>query len=374
MKIFVDGYLLNREYQGTRTYITELYKALSVLDKSIKITYGIDDLTDELKNEFRDFPTIGFYVFKEKNKWKRMFTEYAELSRNYDYMHFQYIIPFRKANQKCKYINTIHDVLFLDFKKDFPFFYRLSRRILFGWSAKKCDLLLTVSEYSKKRISTHFNLNLEDIYTTPNGVNEKFLKNYNKSQVQKIIEDKYKIKKYILYVSRIEPRKNQLQLLKLFVNTKKVNQEYQLVFVGKKSLEADEFSTYFNSLDHSIKNKIKYFEQIDNEFLVDIYKAADFFVYPSLCEGFGIPPLEAGAAEIPVLCNNATALSDFGMFKTYLIDFNTEKLSSIFEEFVMNNQSDLKSIKSEISKKYTWEASAVELHSLLHRSSIFKIY
>ncbi|MFV0151780.1 glycosyltransferase family 4 protein [Empedobacter falsenii] len=374
MKIFVDGYLLNREYQGTRTYITELYKALSVLDKSIKITYGIDDLTDELKNEFRDFPTIGFYVFKEKNKWKRMFTEYAELSRNYDYMHFQYIIPFRKANQKCKYINTIHDVLFLDFKKDFPFFYRLSRRILFGWSAKKCDLLLTVSEYSKKRISTHFNLNLEDIYTTPNGVNEKFLKNYNKSQVQKIIEDKYKIKKYILYVSRIEPRKNQLQLLKLFVNTKKVNQEYQLVFVGKKSLEADEFSTYFNSLNHSIKNKIKYFEQIENEFLVDIYKAADFFVYPSLCEGFGIPPLEAGAAEIPVLCNNATALSDFGMFKTYLIDFNTEKLSSIFEEFVMNNQSDLKSIKSEISKKYTWEASAVELHSLLHRSSIFKIY
>lgn len=374
MKIFVDGYLLNREYQGTRTYITELYKALSVLDKSIKITYGIDDLTDELKNEFREFPTIGFYVFKEKNKWKRMFTEYAELSRNYDYMHFQYIIPFRKANQKCKYINTIHDVLFLDFKKDFPFFYRLSRRILFGWSAKKCDLLLTVSEYSKKRISTHFNLNLEDIYTTPNGVNEKFLKNYNKSQVQKIIEDKYKIKKYILYVSRIEPRKNQLQLLKLFVNTKKVNQEYQLVFVGKKSLEADEFSTYFNSLDHSIKNKIKYFEQIENEFLVDIYKAADFFVYPSLCEGFGIPPLEAGAAEIPVLCNNATALSDFGMFKTYLIDFNTEKLSSIFEEFVMNNQSDLKSIKSEISKKYTWEASAVELHSLLHRSSIFKIY
>ncbi|WP_291089876.1 MULTISPECIES: glycosyltransferase family 4 protein [unclassified Empedobacter] len=374
MKIFVDGYLLNREYQGTRTYITELYKALSVLDKSIKITYGIDDLTDELKNEFRDFPTMGFYVFKEKNKWKRMFTEYAELSRNYDYMHFQYIIPFRKANQKCKYINTIHDVLFLDFKKDFPFFYRLSRRILFGWSAKKCDLLLTVSEYSKKRISTHFNLNLEDIYTTPNGVNEKFLKNYNKSQVQKIIEDKYKIKKYILYVSRIEPRKNQLQLLKLFVNTKKVNQEYQLVFVGKKSLEADEFSTYFNSLDHSIKNKIKYFEQIENEFLVDIYKAADFFVYPSLCEGFGIPPLEAGAAEIPVLCNNATALSDFGMFKTYLIDFNTEKLSSIFEEFVMNNQSDLKSIKSEISKKYTWEASAVELHSLLHRSSIFKIY
>ncbi len=367
MKIFVDGYLLNREYQGTRTYITELYKALSVLDKSIKITYGIDDLTDELKNEFRDFPTIGFYVFKEKNKWKRMFTEYAELSRNYDYMHFQYIIPFRKANQKCKYINTIHDVLFLDFKKDFPFFYRLSRRILFGWSAKKCDLLLTVSEYSKKRISTHFNLNLEDIYTTPNGVNEKFLKNYNKSQVQKIIENKYKIKKYILYVSRIEPRKNQLQLLKLFVNTKKVNQEYQLVFVGKKSLEADEFSTYFNSLDHSIKNKIKYFEQIENEFLVDIYKAADFFVYPSLCEGFGIPPLEAGAAEIPVLCNNATALSDFGMFKTYLIDFNTEKLPSIFEEFVMNNQSDLKSIKSEISKKYTWEASAVELHSLLHR-------
>ena len=84
---------------------------------------------------------------------------------NIDYAHFQYVIPPIK---KCKYIVTIHDVLFLDFPQYFPFLYRLKNNLLFKYSAKKSDIVLTVSQYSKERIEMHFNIN--DVKIIPNAV------------------------------------------------------------------------------------------------------------------------------------------------------------------------------------------------------------
>ncbi|MDH1882761.1 glycosyltransferase family 4 protein [Empedobacter falsenii] len=365
MKIFVDAYLLNKEYQGTRTYIIELYKELAKKRKDISIIFGVVEKTLEIENEFIGFGNISFYKYEEKNRWKRMFGELPKLSRLYDYMHFQYIIPFRKLNKNCQYINTIHDILFVDYPDQFPFFYRISRTILFKWSAKKTDILLTVSNYSKRQISKHFNIPETKIFVTPNGVNDEFLEDYDKNRIQEKILSKYGLKDYILYISRVEPRKNQLQLLQLFSNNKSINEQFTMVFVGKKSLESNSFDEYFMQLPKDVKDKVKYIEQVPQEDLVDFYRSASFFIYPSLYEGFGIPPIEAAAAKIPVLCNNSTALNDFKIFGEYLIDFESEKLPSIFEKFVISNESELNSIRVEVSKKYRWEVSAVILNSLL---------
>ena len=365
MKIFVDGYLLNKEYQGTRTYIVEIYKALSLLKPNFYIEFGVNDLNEELIAEFSGFSNIHFYIFKEKNKWKRMFTEYSDLSFQYDFMHFQYIIPFRVRNKKCRIINTIHDVLFLDYPKGFPFMYRLSRQILFKRSAIKCDILLTVSTYSKTKISKHFNISENKIYITPNGVNLNFLEDYDKQEARRIIDERYKIKDYILYVSRIEPRKNQVQLLELFSNSKAVYEKNNLVFIGKKSLESTDFFDLLKNLPTDIRQKVFYIEQIDNNDLIKVYRAASYFVYPSLYEGFGIPPIEAAAAKIPVLCNNKTAMLDFSMLNPYLIDFNNADISMKFNDFVLNNSSNLNFINNEIKKRYTWNESAKVLINCL---------
>lgn len=365
MKIFVDGYLLNKEYQGTRTYITELYKALAKLNPDYIIHFGVNYTSDELQDEFRDYENISFYVFKQKNKWRRMFSEYPKLSNVYDYMHFQYIIPFLKFNKKCKYINTVHDVLFLDFPKDFPLTYRLSRKILFGYSSRKADLLLTVSNYSKQRIAKHFNINENKIYITPNGVNDKLLESYNVDKVKKYVFDKYGLENFILYVSRIEPRKNQIQLLKLYAENSEVNAKNNLVFIGKQSLESTDFNMFYQDLDISIKNKITYIEQLPNSELINFYRAANSFVYPSLCEGFGIPPLEAAACGIPVLCNNKTAMQDFTMLQPYLVDFSSSTISELFHSFIFNNESPSKNIKHEIENLYTWQISAKQMNQLL---------
>jgi glycosyltransferase involved in cell wall biosynthesis len=361
MRIFVDGYLLNKEFQGTRTYITELYKSLALLRKEWIIEFGVNDLTQDIIEEFKDYQNIKFIIFKEKNKWKRMFKEYGELSYNYDYMHFQYIIPFIKRNKKCKIVNTIHDVLFLDYPEGFPLIYRLSRKILFKWSAKNSDILLTVSEYSKTKISEHFKINLNQIFITPNGVNSAYLEEYNKEEVKELVYNSYQIKDYILYVSRIEPRKNQLKLLELYAENPEVYKKYKLVLIGKKSLDFIAFNKYYDSLDLDIKSNILYFEQVNNKDLINIYRGADYFVYPSLYEGFGIPPIEAAAAKVPVLSHNKTAMADFVMLNPYLVDFQKENITDLFKDFILENKSNLEGVKQEVASKFTWENSAKRL-------------
>ncbi len=373
MKIFVDAYLLNKEYQGTRTYISELYKQISLLDPNIKIVFGVIKLTDELINEFKNFSNIQFYQYKNKYRLIRMIYEIPNYLKNFDYAHFQYIIPLRKSTNKCKYINTIHDVLFLDYKKDFPLIYRLTRKILFKKSANASDILLTVSEYSKKQIVSHFSINSEDIVITPNGVNADFFSKYDKNIIQKEVYEKFNFTRYILYVSRIEPRKNQELLLKAYISDPKIVSNYDLVFIGKKSLESKSFFNTYHNLKNNIREKIHLIEQVDNKDLLLIYKAAECFIYPTKSEGFGIPPLEAGALKIPVLSSNTTAMKEFDFFKPYHFDPNNEnEFYSIFPKFIKQlsmNDENLNNISDIIKEKFNWKHSASILLNTLNKYS-----
>lgn len=365
MKIFVDAYLLNKEYQGTRTYISELYKEFSLLDTAISITFGVNELTTEIENEFSRLKNIHFHIYKNKNQWIRRLYELPYLSKKYDFMHFQYMIPFFKFNRKCSYVNTVHDIIFKDFPQDFPFFHKLSRNILFRWSSKKASILLTVSNFSKNRIAFWFKVAKNRIHIVPNGVNDTFFKSYVEKDIKNKVFNEHKIKDYILYVSRIEPRKNHKQLIQLFASNSKVYENFNLVFIGKKSITTTDVDTVFNSLPDDIKRKIHFIDQIPFSELDEVYKACSFFVYPSSAEGFGIPPIEAAACKKPTLCNNNTAMSDFDFLSPYLVDFSEENINEVFEEFVFDNKQDLEKIQQSVLEKYTWKKSAEKLHKIL---------
>lgn len=368
MKIFVDAYLLTKENQGTKTYITQLYKAFAALYSEVKIILGITEYSYEIQQEWLCCSNVEIYVYKTQNRWKRMWKEipnYLEKNR-IDFAHFQYIIPFRKA-KNCKYIVTLHDVLFLEYKKDFPFFYRISRKILFGFSAKKTDILLTVSHYSKEKITKYFDIKPQKIHIVPNAVNQVFFENYSKENAQQYIENKYNINNYILYVSRIEPRKNQQLLVKLFrENYHTTTTKYQLVFIGKNSLHNETIQKELAKTEENIQLKIHFLDQVNQTDLLQFYRAAQFFVYPSLSEGFGIPPLEAAATKIPVLCSNTTAMQDFLFFEPMFCSPNSKQFAQYFTELCAGKQRNTKEIASLISQKYSWHSSAATLWKIIN--------
>lgn len=365
MKIFVDAYILNKEPQGTKTYIKELYKEFSILNPDVNIYLGCFN-DNALKEEFKFFKNIYFINLKSKNRVYRMVYEIPKLIKKhqFNFAHFQYVIPFLKS-KNCKYIVTIHDLLFNDFKDYFSWLYRIKRNFLFKKSAKRADFLVTVSNYSKERIKEQYKLQNKEIYITPNGVGSIFFEVYDKQKSIEYVRNKFNVENYILYVSRVEPRKNQQLLLKSFIELE--DKELKLVFLGKKTLKNKKLNDKIYNISKEDKKRIFFFEDIEGLDLVEFYRAAKVFVYPSLAEGFGIPPIEAGALKVPVLCSNKTAMKEFTFFKPYHINIKDQSLFQEKLTHFLSNYSTLKVNETSnfIKENYTWKNAAIVLTKIV---------
>ena len=359
LKIFIDGYLLNKEPQGTQTYIRELYKEVAIANPNHIFYVGVF-YDENIIHQFLGNKNIKFIYFKTKSRLLRMIYEIPQLIKKneFDFAHFQYVMPLVK-NKNCKYIVTIHDILFNNFPDHFSFLYRIRRNFLFKNSALKSDFLVTVSNYSKRSLIKQYQLTKE-ILITPNGVNSSYLESYNKEEAIQYIEKKYDLKNYILYISRVEPRKNQELLVQNFLDLELYKQDYHLVFIGKNSIKNSEFERLLVTLNTEQRKKIHYFEEIDQNDLIYFYRAATIFVFPSKAEGFGIPPIEAAALQIPVLCSNTTAMSEFEFFNPYFVNPNeSKKFQEALKKIIVNkNQIDVSKIQQTIKNLYSWKESA----------------
>lgn len=362
LKLFVDAHCFDGGYQGSRTFIKGIYTALSQNDE-VKIYMGSCD-TEKIKGEFPDIPPQHFFKYRSDNPLIRLGLDIPSILKmnHFDFAHFQYVSPFYKP---CKFIVTTHDLLFLDYKKDFPWSYRIIRSNLFKRSCQKADIKTTPSVYSQKQINKHYHVPEKDICIVPNGVNECFFDTLlNQEDAIHFIEKQYNLRNYILYVSRIEPRKNHAMLLRLFLEMQLYKRDISLVFIGKESLRDNELQKIKEQLPQEAYPFFRHFRQISHKDLLRFYKAARLVVYPSKAEGFGIPPLEAAAMRVPVLCTNSTAMADFDFFGDHLFDpgNNTEfrkKLSKML--FENQDMSRLGIISDTIHHEYSWEKSSHQL-------------
>ena len=297
----------------------------------------------------------------------RLLVEVPQVIKKYkiDAAHFQYISPLIK---NCFTIVTLHDILFKDYPNLFPLSYKLSKDVLFKLSARRANLLFTVSQYSKERINHHYGIPKEQIFVTPNAVSEDFF-NIDKANAEDFVQSKG-IGKYILYVSRIEPRKNQITVLKIYDEMALWQKGYDLVFIGRKTLPTPKFDFYLKSMNNDVSRHVHIYNQVNYHELKFWYRAASLFIYPALAEGFGIPPIEAGAAEVPCICNNKTAMRDFTFFGKNLIDIsNASQLKQAIEENLLP-PTYTSQISIAISKKYNWKVIAQNYYRILETTLV----
>lgn len=351
LKFFVDCSVFDRSPQGTTTYIKGLYLELI---KNKQHHFYFASYSTLFKAAFGEHENVTYLKYNSPNKYVRLLIDIPRFIKklNIDYAHFQYIIPPFKY---CKYIVTIHDVLFLDFPKYFPLGYKLSKKHLFEWSIKRADIVLTVSEYSKNSIINHFNR--ADVTITPNAVDTVFFEDYDKKEAVEKIKNTYGIDDYFLFISRWEPRKNHDLLLKLFVE-KGYYKNHHLVFIGEKAIPNKAYLAYYEKLSSEIKQKIIDLNKLEFTALIEIVRGARLSIYPSIAEGFGIPPLEAAASGIPSLCSNTTAMSDFDFLNQGL--FNPKDENDLNRAIIwgLNQKSNNTSTSEIIKEKYNWKISA----------------
>lgn len=369
IRLFADAHVFDGEYQGSRTFIKELYSQLALNDKLHLFLAAYD--VDHLKTHFPESANITYIKYNSKSRILRLLIQIPAILKKHhiDYAHFQYIIPVFKP---CRFIVTTHDVLFNDCPQYFSKWYRIQKNFLYRYAVKRADILTTVSDFSKQSISRYFKINPGKIHVIPHGVATAFFEAYNKAEAQSISSNKYKTGQIILYVSRFEPRKNHALLLKAFVSLELYSKGYTLVLAGHRSLPVPDFDRLLQSLPEAVQKRVLVLNRLDDAELRWFYKAAAVFVYPSAAEGFGMPPLEAAALGVPVLCNNRTALSDFTFFKANHFDFINDSVLKDRLTAALNcagDNSELAAIRTFIKQNYTWAKAATAFVKLIEQNS-----
>ena len=355
MRLLVDAHVFDGKFQGTRTYLEGMYQKLVEHD-NIDFYFAAQDIAN-LMNVFGKRKNVHYVQLEASGSVKRLLFQWPKIIKTYaiDWAHYQYISPLRKC---CKEIVTIHDLLFLDMPEFFPLLYRLRNKIFFYRSAKRADLLLTVSSFSKNEIIHHFNIAAEKIHITPNSVLP-----IEESVVLPDVKSKWGLGHYILTVGRYEPRKNIVRLMQAFAELELHKKGYKLVMIGSPDLDYKEFYDFLDKADETLKtaiitDKASFFE------LVALYKKADLFVFPSLGEGFGIPPLEAVVYGCPLLCSKATAMLEFNLPDELLfLPTDINELKYKMQKILFGPSINID--RNVIMKKFSWQYSADVLYNKL---------
>jgi glycosyltransferase involved in cell wall biosynthesis len=232
---------------------------------------------------------------------------------------------------KTPYIFTIHDLNHIDRPENSSFFKNLYYRLVLSRLCHRASAILTVSEFSKKRIIDFFGVNPERVVNVGNGVDESFT---FEGEVYSINTD------YILCVSNRRGHKNEFRLLAAFANAD-LPKNLKLLFTG----EATQL-IISNALSLGISDRIVFTGKVSENDLASLYRGAVFMVFPSLYEGFGLPIVEAFASGTPVITSNVTAMPE-----------------TAGEAALLVNPLDVKSISSAMSRLYASPELRMELRA-----------
>ena len=208
----------------------------------------------------------------------------------------------------CPTVVTIHDLSLFTQKHthENDNVRRGKRRMpLMAW---KATLIIAPSEWTKKEILEFLPVKEHKIRVVGEGARRHILPQ-REDQILPVL-DKYDIRgEYLLYVGTIEPRKNLLTLLRAYDELLRSTQHKpQLVLAGGKGWLYDEVFQLVSEL--KLQDQVKFTGYVADEDLPALYSGAQAFVYPSLYEGFGLPPLEAMACGTPVITTNVTSLPE----------------------------------------------------------------
>ena len=221
--------------------------------------------------------------------------------------------------------------------------------------------IITVSEYSKKDILRFFpSFPADRIFVTPLATNTNF-KPISKDYCKNYIKTNLKIDDpYILYIGGFSPRKNVRELILSFASIEKdLKVPHKLLITGSLNYEGQYLKELVLSM--GLGNKVLFTGYLDDSLLPILYSGSEAFVYPSLYEGFGLPPLEAMSCKTPVITSNSTSIPEVTADAAILIDpFNKDQLKEALLK-VLNSSS----IKEELSEKgykksleFSWSLTA----------------
>jgi glycosyltransferase involved in cell wall biosynthesis len=313
MKIAIDVHSLGTQSGGNETYFRQLVRGL-LEDKSAN-SYNLFYSHPSVLNEF---PWDARFNLSKipANPLQRICASLPHLLQKIkpDVFHCQYVKP---PFVKTRTVVTIHDLAHEHYPEFFHPLEAMRMKALVRWTAGRADHILTVSEFSAADISRHFGVPREKITVAYQAAAPDF-RPRDKAQCQEHIARNYGIDSpFVLYVGRIQARKNLPRLVEAYAGLQK-GIAARLVIVGKKDWQSELLVRKIKEL--GIENSVIFPGFVPFQDLPLFYNAADVFVFPSFFEGFGLPVLESMASGVATITSLGSSLEEVAGNGALLVD------------------------------------------------------
>ncbi|MGB4775824.1 MAG: glycosyltransferase family 1 protein [Daejeonella sp.] len=264
------------------------------------------------------------------------------------------LLPIKAAKRAVNINDTYH----LSQNSATTFIQRLYARILIFLAARLSDIIITISDFSKREILKHTWIKETKIVVNYCGVDTELFRPISKPDKEKFLLKRTDLpKKFILYVGNVKPHKNLTILVQAFILLNESMRDITLVIVGRKDGFLNGDPELFKLVEkQNLLSKVYFTGYLDNESLPYFYSIASLFVFPSLYEGFGLPPLEALACECPVIASNAASIPEVcGNWVTYFNPVSSIDLANKIRDKL--NNYEIKKYREEIKATYNWALS-----------------
>jgi glycosyltransferase involved in cell wall biosynthesis len=364
MKIAIDARKW-RDY-GIGTYVRNLVRHLARIDH--ETTYflfcaraDVATLRDLAENFVPVADESGGYSAREH------FSIPLKLHRlGADLLHSpHYVVPLlcRKAS-----VVTIHDCIHLLFPQYLRHPMALSyARYMMGRATSHSALVLTVSEASRHDILRFYpETDPERVEVVPNAIDQAILDDPGEEEMNRVRE-RYQIRgRFVLYAGNVKPHKNVERLIAAFARLKQRPsfEDVKLLIIGD---EIERFASLRRAVESAgVRQDVRFFGFVPASTLAALYRLASVFAFPSLYEGFGLPPLEAMACGTPVVTSNVSSLPEVVGDAAILVDpYSVEDIADGLRRVLDDDalRADLSARGRLRAQHFSWERSAQAIHA-----------
>jgi glycosyltransferase involved in cell wall biosynthesis len=374
MRIGIDARaILNPEKSaptGVANYVWNLIKNLLEMDSENQYTLFFDFKVRDKDVKRFSHPNVKVKFFPFSDYKKYMPAAYSEIlgmatlaREKIDILHTTSPLYRVPASYRGKIVTTFYDFAPYRVPELFPKISTAKLKTLYSFAAKKSDRIIAVSESTKRDARKFLGFPEEKISTIHNGIDKRFFEDdgFTKDDVKKAYGI---LGKYILFLGTLEPRKNLSRVLEAFAKFKKDSKgdfDYQLVVAGKKGWLTEEYFQQVKDLE--IEDEVIFTGYVGGDELKPLYSNAEFFVMPSLYEGFGQTIVEAMACGAPCLVSKVSSIPEIVGEAAYFIDpRDTEGIVKGMAELATNKElrDKLSVAGKEQARKFSWEKCARE--------------
>ena len=372
MKIGVNAYFFRFPASGTGQYLLHLLQALAQIDQeneyvlldsqpissNLNTSIGFPHLVSALPRFARHNASI------EKLIWEQYTAPFAARKARVDLLYVPYFAPPYFPGVPS--VITIHDVIPLRLPQ-----YRTDPKMkaylqLITRATHHATLIITVSQHAKQDIMDALKLPAERIRVIYEAAGEEYHPITDQALISRVRENYGLTGRYVLYLGGLDQRKNVLQLVRAFAQLYKQigDPDLQLLIAGNP----DKQSGALFPDPRPVAAEVGITDQIICRFIEEedkaaIYSEASVFVFPSLYEGFGLPPLEAMSCGTAVICSNRTSLPEVVGDAAIMMDTNTihEMVEAMYSVLTNNTlRLDLRTRSLKRAAQFNWGKTATE--------------